>query len=261
MKIFLTATLLLSVLTYSGFALAGLRIISDPHDSLGKVTYEADTSSSAQGGLTAQEIIGNYLEAIGGKANLEKVIDRITVMRSIVNGKSLTITIYQKAPDMMRQVIDQGTFKQNVYFNGVKGAMVVAGKSFDVKGSELEKLKYESMLHFLTNLDSLGIKLQLQGTSVVNGNETYQVAVVLPSGSKWIQSFDKKTWLKVEETKDVVVTQGTFVQKTYYSDYHDVDGMKYPFDIKQELGRQQIEFKVESIRVNSGLGDSLFNKN
>ena len=47
-------------------------------------------------------------------------------------------------------------------------------------------------------------------------------------------------------------------KKVLYSDYKDVDGVKYPFTIKQTLGRQSFEFKVDSIKVNTGLADKNF---
>ncbi len=260
MKRFLfTAALSISMIT-ACLAAEEFSPVVIQHDSIEKEPAKTDTASFViPNGLTAKKIIENYITAIGGSVNLRKVLDRTTIMKSKVNDKNLTITIYQKVPDKMRQIIDLGTFKQNVYFSGIKGEMVVAGKTIDVKGKELEKLKFESMLHFLTDLDSLDIKLMLEGTAVVNGKETYQVELVLPSGAKWIQNYDPKTWLKVKETKDIVVPQGTFVQNTYFSDYKDVDGVKYPFAIKQSIGLQRIEFEVKSIKVNTGLSDNLFN--
>ena len=231
-------------------------------DSIKKSIAQADTTSFViPDGLTAEKIIENYINAIGGRTKLSKVLDRTTVMKSRVNNKYVTITIYQKVPDKMRQVVDLGTFKQNVYFNGKEGVMVVAGKTIDVKGSELEKLKYESMLHFLIELDSLNIKLFLEGATSVHGKKAYQIMMVLPSGAKWIQYYDSQTWLKVKETKDIVTHQGTFIQDTYYSDYKDVDGIKYPFLIEQNIGSQHIEFEVQSIKVNSRLSDDLFKQN
>lgn len=241
------------------FALPRTDKVYTPQDSIKAKGREADTTKFIiPEGLTAKDIIANYIKAIGGENNIQKAADRVTVMRSKINNKFLTITIYQKLPDKMRQIVDFGTFKQNVYFNGTKGVEVVGGKSLDVQGSELEKLKYESMLHFIINLDSLGIKLQLDGASPVNGKEAYKVEMTLPSGTKWIQYYDTQTWLKIKETKNIVVSQGTFVQDSYYSDYTEVDGLKYPFKVKQDIGPQHVESEVESIKVNSGLSDDLF---
>ncbi len=261
MKKLLAVTFLLAVFIAASMAAEKSSLLYVSKDSIVQRIPGSDTSSFAiPNGLTAAKVIDNYIIAIGGKENIEKVIDRTTVMKSKVNNKYLTITIYQKAPDKMREIIDLGTFKQNVYFADRKGEMVVAGKTIDVKGNELEKLKYESMLHFLVSLDSLGIKLQFDGTSLVNDKEAYKVTMILPSGDKWIQYYDPQTWLKVKESKNIVVQQGTFVQNNYYSDYKDVDGIKYPFTLKQNVGPQHINFEVESIKVNTGLIDDLFIK-
>ncbi len=209
-------------------------------------------------GLTAEKVIDNYVNALGGKDNLKKVEDRTTIMKSNINGHKITMTIYQKAPDKMRQIIDLGSFKQNIYYDGSKGLMEVEGKRLEVNGSELEKLKYESTLDLLTRLDSIGFKLNLVGIDKINDKSVYKIEMILPSGIKWIQYYDSHTWLKVKESKDIKVSQGTFTQDTYLDDYRKIDGVKYPFSVKQDVGQQHIEFTVSSILVNTGLSDSLF---
>jgi len=85
--------------------------------------------------------------------------------------------------------------------------------------------------------------------------------LILLSDFSWIQYFDPQTWLKAKETKDIIVAQGTFMQNSYYSDYREVDGIKYPYSVKQDIGSQHVESEVESIKVNSGLSDKLFKEN
>ena len=216
------------------------------------------SSSNIPKGLTGEKVVDDYINAIGGKANLNNVTDRTTVMKGSVRGQEITMTIYQKAPDKMMQEIIAGPLKQFVYYDGHKGVMKVASKTLEVKGKELEKMKYESSLDLLTRIDSIGIKLNLEGMEKVNGKDAYKVDMIFPSGTKWIQYYDPQTWLKVKESKSINVPQGTFTQDTYLSDYRDVDGVKYPFSVKQSIGPQHLDFTVTSIKVNTGLSDSLF---
>jgi outer membrane lipoprotein-sorting protein len=37
-----------------------------------------------------------------------------------------------------------------------------------------------------------------------------------------------------------------------------VEGVKYPFVIKQSIGPQTIEFQVDSIKINTGIPDTKF---
>ena len=48
------------------------------------------------------------------------------------------------------------------------------------------------------------------------------------------------------------------MQETYYSDYRDVDGLKFPFKLKQIFGLQSIDLTVISIKINQGLEDIIF---
>jgi outer membrane lipoprotein-sorting protein len=63
------------------------------------------------------------------------------------------------------------------------------------------------------------------------------------------------------DEKPVTAVQQTFLQKTYYSDFRLVDGIYFPFKIRQKLGQQEMEFEVMNIRLNSGIEDSEFRMN
>ena len=212
-------------------------------------------------GISAPKILDNYIKAIGGRENILKVKDRTTVMKGTAEGRAIKITIYQKMPNKMREIINTGMFIQSIYFNGKKGVMEVGGKTFDVKGIQLENLKYESSLHLLPDIDSMGIKLKYAGVDTVNGKQAYKVFLIFPSGVEWTQFYDPETWLKVKESKTVKTAQGTYTQDTYLSNYQDINGIKYPFSVKQTLGRQKMSFRVTMISVNDNLNDKLFEIN
>lgn len=257
-KIILLVILFFSWLTFAANpTIENYNTIKIERDSVENKNVDSSYAKIPKG-ITAEKVIDNYINALGGKENLRKVIDRTTIMTSNINGHKITMTIYQKAPDKMQQIIDLGAFKQNIFFDGSKGVMEVEGKKLEVNGSELEKLKYESTLDLLTNLDSIGIKLKLDGIDTVKGKDAYKIEMILPSGTKWIQYYNPQTGLKVKESKDITAPQGTYAQVTYLSDYREVDGVKYPFSIKQEVGQQNIEFTVSTIQVNTGLTDNLF---
>jgi predicted Zn-dependent peptidase len=209
-------------------------------------------------GLTADKVIEDYIAAIGGRENMEKVTDRKTTMKGSMQGIDFAITAYQKAPDKLYQEINASGMEQKVIFDGSKGVMTAAGNKINITGNELEKLKYESTLGLLLNLNDYGVKSDLKSVEEVEGKETYKIEMTLPSGSKWTQFYEIESGLKVKEIKPVATPQGSFNQETYYSDYREVNGVKYPFEIRQSIGPQQMEFTVESIEINSGISDRNF---
>ena len=209
-------------------------------------------------GITAWEIIDDYIKAIGGEDKLYDIIDRTTTMIGSVQDIDVEMTIYQKAPNKRKQVTRVGSNKQELIYDGKRGVTKMGGKEEEIKGTELEKLKYESTIALLPDLEYYGITLDFEGIEKIDSIEIYKVVMTLPSGIKWTQYYDTETHLKVKESKYIQTPAGLFEQEIWYYDYRDVDGIKYPFRIKQKLGIQVMEFTVDSIMVNTGLVDREF---
>lgn len=209
-------------------------------------------------GLTAEMVIENYLSALGGRENLEKINDRVTKMTGTLSGINFEMTIYQKDPNKFKQITKAGDVQQKIVYDGINGYSIVNGNEMEISEAELEKLKYESIFKLLLNLNEYGVKLDLTGIENVNISDAYKIELNLPGEIKWIQYYNAATAMKIKEIKFITLPHGTFAQETYFDDYREVEGIKYPFLIKQTLGTQSMEFKVMSIEVNKGLVDREF---
>lgn len=226
-------------------------------DSL-KTQNESKSSSHLPEGLTAKDVINNYVKAIGGEEKLYNIGDRTTIMRGSVQGINITIVSYQKAPDKLKQQIKAGNNEQLILFNGEKGIMNMAGEKKEITGSELEKLKFESTINLLADPEHYGIKSELHSIESIEGEEAYKIVLTLPSGIKWTQFYNVVTGLKVKEEKFINSPIGLFEQQTIYDDYKEVEGILFPFKIKQSIGSQRMEFTVSSVKINTGLTDREF---
>jgi hypothetical protein len=82
--------------------------------------------------------------------------------------------------------------------------------------------------------------------------------MTLFSGIKWTQYYNIESGLKVKEEKYINSPMGLFEQVTNYDDYREVQGLFFPFKIKQSIGAQSMEFNVSSIKINTGLTDREF---
>lgn len=219
---------------------------------------EAENTFEIPEGVTAQSVIDKYIEVIGGAENIRSIEDRTTIMRGTVQGINITIVSQLKLPDKFKQEIKAGGMDQFVYFDGEKGVMLAAGNKIDITGAELEKLKYEATIPFMLMLDELNISTELTGVEEVDGKQAYRIEFTSPSGSKWSQYFDVESGFKLKEVKEISSPQATFNQETYFSDYKNIEGVSYPYSIKQNVGMQSLEFRVSSIKINSGLSDDIF---
>ncbi len=209
-------------------------------------------------GVTAQSVIDKYIEVIGGAENIRSIEDRTTIMRGSVQGINITIISQLKLPNKFKQEVKAGGMDQFIYFDGEKGVMLAAGNKIDITGPELEKLKYESTIPFMLMLDELNITIELKGVEEIEGRKAYCIEFTSPDGSKWTQFFDVESGFKLKEVKEISSPQATFKQETYFSDYKNIEGISYPYSIKQIVGMQTLEFRVSSIKINSGLSDEIF---
>ena len=220
-----------------------------------------DTLLVSEDSLKAKEVIDNYVAAIGGADKIYNIMDRTTIMTGSIQGINVTIISYQKAPNKFKQQIKAGNTKQVIIFDGEKGMMSLAGEKVQVTGGELEKLKFESTLTLLTDIEHYGIKLTFDGTEKIESEDAYKIILTLPSGIKWTQYYDTTSGLKLKELKYIQSESGLFEQEITYDDYREVGGLLYPFKIKQSIGTQTMEFIVNSIEINTGLVDREFEIN
>ena len=218
-----------------------------------EVTTETDPVN-----ITAMAVINKYIYAIGGIDKFKNVIDRTTVMTGTAMGQPINIIIMQKYPDKLFQDLQAGEVKQLLYYKDGKGMIILGNEKTEIEKKELERLMMDATMQLLLSPDSFGVKSDFMGEECIDSVDCYAIRLVLPSRIRWFQYYSVETGLKFKETKEIHTKQGLFEQETYFSDYREVKGLKFPFTIKQHLGLQEIDLTVTSIDINTGLDDSVF---
>lgn len=208
--------------------------------------------------ITAMAVINKYISAIGGVEKFNSVMDRTTVMSGYAMAQPIHIIIKQKYPDKLFQELQAGEMKQYLYYSNGTGIMLIGDEKINLEGKELERLTMDASMRLLLNPESFGVKTEFAGEELIDSTRCYTIKFTLPSGIRWFQYYSVDTGLKFKETKEIQTKQGLFVQETYFSDYREVSGLKFPFTIKQYFGIQEIDLTVTSIEINSGLADSIF---
>jgi zinc protease len=222
------------------------------------ISIQDSTTTASKDSIDPKIVIEKYVEAIGGKDALAKVEDRTTIMRGTAMGQPITMIVKQKIPNKLRQEIKAGAMDQVVIFDGEKGVMNVMNQKIDVKDKELEALKLEANMDFMTDPEKFGIKLFYDGTEKFNGKDVYKIKMVLPDALVWYAYFYKDSGLRAKDEREMETARGVVSQTTIYDDYKEVDGVKYPFKITQTVAGQSIDITISSIKVNKGLTDDLF---
>jgi len=226
------------------------------YDNYGK-KYDSNLMK-AEEGITAESIIEGYIESIGGREKVAAVTDKVMELKGSLQGMDVKLTMAQKAPNKLFQELDFSVGKQTTIFDGEKGKIEGMGQVQNLEGEKLEELKLQAGLHSFLNYAKNNVQLELEGIENINGKDAYKVVSTIPSGKKSTQYYDKESSFKVREVNSVTTPQGSFTQTIDMEDYKEVDGILYPFKLTQKMGPQSVSLEVTSIKINTGLNDSMF---
>ena len=214
--------------------------------------------SKIPAGVTVKTVLDGYITAIGGRANIEKVKEKVSVIKGSIQGMEMKITISQKAPNKLLQTLDAKGMEQTTIFDGTKGKQITMGNEVPLKGDDLLETKLQATLNLFLDYKKHGITEELTGMEKVNEKDAYKVTLTLPNDNKWIQFYDVDSGLLVKQTSTKKAPQGTYTVAISFDNFREVEGVKYPFKFNQTIGPQSMDMEVESIEINSGLSDSLF---
>lgn len=208
--------------------------------------------------ISAEKVIENYIAAIGGKENLEKIQTIIQKSSASMGGMSISIINYKKAPNKSAtEMYMNNNLMNKQFFDGEKGKVKGFQGEKELTGEDLEELKLESALTPELNYKELGIQMNLIGLEEIDGANAYKVEVIKPNGKKLFDYYSAENGLKIQTRQSVNTPQGDFEQTLKYSDYRDVSGLKYPYLINM-TGMQNLELKIDSIEINAEIKDEIF---
>ncbi len=224
------------------------------YDIEGKV-YDPDKKlKPAPAGVTADQVINNYINAIGGSKKLKKIKDATINAGATMQNMPISLDMYFKAPDKMLMQVGSGAmvFVKQIY-NAGKGVAEspMSGESKAIEGDELAGMKEAAMIFPEMYYKSMGYTTELLGIEEQKDQtQLYKVQINKGGDKKDIEYYDVKSGLKTRaESKE---------QMTEYSDYKAVDGIMFPFGMTQNMGPQTINFVVSAVILNSKLKDDLF---
>lgn len=223
----------------------------EQRDFYGNPVKKLDVPSN----MTGADVIANYVKAIGGKENMMKINDVSSVAAMEMQGMKIEIVTKQKAPDkiMVETKLGPNVMSKQVY-NGVSAKAKTPAGIQEITGNDKEDMRLQATLNAELYLDKLGIKPELTGVEEVNGKPAWKVTIALPSGRSTVDYYDQESGLKIK----TVAQQAQMAVTTEYADYKPVNGVLFPFKMKQSVGPQSFDIVFSSIEINKGIDDSVF---
>mgnify|MGYP006431474321 CR=1 FL=1 len=177
-----------------------------------------------------------------------------------MQGMKLEIITKQMAPNKsLFEFNMQGMTVQKQVFDGEKGGSSGMQGKKALEGEELESVKDEAVMNKELKYKALGYTLKLQSIEDVNGKDAYKVAITDPKGNVSYDYFEVESKLKVYTTSTEKGPDGIELESySEFSDYKEVNGIKYPYTRSRNMGPQVMELTVTDIKVNDKLKSSEF---
>ena len=229
-------------------------------DKFGKEIQRPDYSVSTD--VSAEGIVTNYINSIGGRDRLEKV-ESIEISGNAnlnMQGQSFVLEFYSLKNNQNQSVATVtagGMMVQKSVFNKYQGYNEVNGQRIPLTDSELENAIIDSALFSELNYDFSTI--ELVGTSVVNDEKVYEIKIT----DNKTEYYSIESGLKVKEIETTEVEGNQIVVETTVNEYEEVDGVLIPSEINQVTPALPIPggitIKFSKIKLDVKTSDSDFN--
>lgn len=231
----------------------------------GKVTfydYKGDAAVSIKpmpAGVTVDNVIDNYIKAIGGKEAMMAVKDETMVMTGEMMGRQISFNSRKKSPNKVFLEVKMGDMLlSKTVSDGKRIAQSGMGGNKELAGEELKQELAKNDMNLELKYKELGYNLTALGVDNINGADVYKVEVNDPSGKKHFEYYDVKTGLRVRSEVTEESPQGAVTVVTDFGDYKEVGKLKYPHTVTIDQGGMVIKSKVTSLEVNKKLKDGDF---
>lgn len=223
----------------------------------------------APAGITASTVLDKAIEAKYGmpagkslSKKLKKIKDVTIKMNASIQGQTISVTRYSKAPNKFAMAMTMGAMViQKQTFDGTVGKVTGMQGNKDVEGDELEDLKTSSKMFGDIDYKNDGNTYELLGVEAIDGKDAYKIQITKANGDKSSEWYDVASGMQVKamQVKDVgEEAGGSMTIMSLYSDYKVVNGINYAHKIKQSFGPQTLDMEVTSIEHNTKLGDDVF---
>jgi Photosynthetic reaction centre cytochrome C subunit len=207
-------------------------------------------------------ILNQYIQALGGRAALERVTTRIKRGTLVAQGgMKAPLEVYEKTPNKTFTIFRAPHGTNQMGFDGAIGWTKTPEQGLrEEAGQQLDFIRSEAEFYKELKLKERYSKMTLLGLAQLENREAYVIEAAPPHGQPEKLYFDRQTGLLVR--MDIVpdLGQAKMQMQAYFEDYRVVDGVKLPFAIRRARPGFTWTYQFDEIKLNAPLDDSRFNK-
>lgn len=209
--------------------------------------------------ISAEQIIDNYVKALGGKEAIDKINDYKIQGFMEMMGQSISVEQYFKSPNLSSTIMSmQGTTIQKIAFDGKTLRMSgMQGEEEFTEGAEFETMKNGAGICPEMNYIANGYTLSVVGIEKINGSDAY-ILKADKNGAVTTEYYDIQTGLKVRMTSVMETAMGEMQTLNDFENYRELNGVKFPYIQKQSAMGQSMTIVIFNIEINKGIENSVF---
>ena len=209
-------------------------------------------------GVTAQSIILDYIDAIGGSKSLSGVKTVLTNVDISIQGapfkpSGVIKTMSPNKESMEMSVEGMGTIMKQK-FDGKTGYAEQQGRKTEMTADEIAEKQKEKGLFPETYLSEDAVSLV--SLISVNGSDAYKIKVAGKNDS--YRYYDATSFMLIRTEVSQEARGQKITQITDISDYRSVNGIQMPYKKVITAGPQIITFDASEIKINEGVSKKDF---
>jgi hypothetical protein len=209
--------------------------------------------------LSVEQILANYVQAIGGEAVLRKLTTRVSRGARIgADGVLVPEEVYQKAPDKLLVITKYPDNHLRAVLNGQRGWAVNKDRAQEISGEELAELQREATFHKELALKELYAQMSFVGKELIGEREMYVISAKSRSGNPEKLYFDTQTGLLRRRYRESPTALGPFPLQTDYEDYQRVDGVTLPLTIRWSMPGRVWSRRIAEVSHNTPIEEQQF---
>ncbi len=222
---------------------------------------EANVSESPKttDAVSGFSIVEDYLKAVGGKAEIEKVNSMKATISMEMMGRAFSGNYLRLSPVKTLTELKMGemtVFK--MVFNGTTGYTMQGPGKTDLSEKEIKEVTDEKGVVPQLYYNTAAYKTEYLGKGKVNSEETYRLRVVMPSGRTSEQQYSIKSGLLLQEETTNFQNDQELPITIEYKNYQKAGNIMLATQIIRNVSGQEFTMNFSDIKLNEGVSDTDF---
>lgn len=228
-----------------------------PFDKDGKIMkFNPDGSvyvemKAVPAGVTVETVINHYFDVLGGADKIGKIksieykglldvgMAKLDMNTKIIPNEALKVTMSMNGNPMMIQTWDGAQLK-----------MSQMGQEIEPDAAAIQQAKIQTDLLAEMHAKDFGMTNVLKGIEVLNGKDAYVIENTDSFGTVSSDYYDVESGLKIKSLSVQKQDDKTVTTETLFTEYKEVEGMKFISRMKTNSAGQSMEVVMNEIILN-----------